>query len=499
MNQKSLTMARPKKINNTKELICLNCNGVFIIPKYKNRTYCSQKCAQTYTKSINKNWLKIRDTTNMERYGVKSPFESEQVKNKYKDNLMVKYGVDNPFLVKEFRDKADQTILDRYGVKVATQNKIISDKISQSLKGKTPDTTTKIKIRWQKIQNYCKEQNLTPLFNEETLSNGFIKDLDRLGFKCNKCEVVNEVSIINGYLPTCNKCSKYKGYSIIEEEITNFIQTHYKGTIQLKNRSLLFPYEIDIYLPELNLAIEVNGIYWHSEIWGKYKNYHLNKTEGCLKQDIHLIHIFDHEWITKQNIIKSIILNKLKLTPNKIHARKCEIREINTDSKNLFLHENHIQGKCISKTNIGLYYNNELVSIMTFGKNRFKKDNSVEMIRFCNKINTNVVGGASKLFQYYINNYNPQTITTFADRRFSLGNLYNTLGFNFNSFSHPSYFYWKNMKIYNRINFQKHKLPKLLNIFDINLSEYENMLKNGYNRVWDCGNYKFTWQNKSIQ
>ena len=489
-------MARPKKLNNTKDIQCLNCNNIFTISKSKNRQFCSVSCSQQYTKSKNKDWLNKRDITNIEKYGVKSPFESEQVKTKYKNNLIEKYGVDNPFLVKEFKDKSNQTIQDRYGFKHANQNKEISAKISSSLKGRIKDRTAVVDLRWEKIQAYCKTEQLEPLFDKEYLQNNLIKDI-HVKFKCNKCNTINEIAIVNGYLPTCNKCSSYKGYSLIEDEITNFIQQNYDGEILLKDRVLLSRRrEIDIYLPDLNLAFEINGLYWHSEIWGKYRDYHISKTTELLDKNIHLIQIFDYEWLFKKDIIKSIILNKLNKIPNKIYARKCTIKIINDNDKVTFLSNNHIQGNCVSPINLGLYYNDELVSIMTFGKNRFKKDNTIELLRFCNKLNTNVIGGASKLFKYYINNYNPTIIITFADRRYSLGKLYPILGFEFNSFTKPSYFYWKNMNVYNRMSFQKHMLKDKLEIFNPLLSEYDNMLQNKYNRVWDCGNYKFVWNKK---
>ena len=135
---------------------------------------------------------------------------------------------------------------------------------------------------------------------------------------------------------------------------------------------------------------------------------------------------------------------------------------------------------------------------MTFSKNRFKKNsNEMEMVRFCNKLNTNVIGGASKLFNYFIKNFNKEknTIISFADRRFFSGGLYEQLGFKFENNTHPSYIYWKNNIILNRISCQKHKLEKLLDKFDPNKTEYENMKENGWRRVWDCGNikYKFTY------
>lgn len=489
-------MARPIKQNNTKDIQCLNCSNIFTIKKCKKNIFCGKKCAQQYTKSKSKDWLSKRDITNVNKYGVKSPMESELVRNKYKNNLIDKYGVSNPFLVTEFKDKANQTIKDRYGVMYANQNKEISSRISSSLKGRIRNRELVINLRWEKIQGYCEAEKLEPLFDKQYLQDNLIKDI-RVKFKCKQCNTINEVSINNGYLPTCNKCSNYKGYSLIEEEITRFIQQNYSGDIQLKNRSLLSGRrEVDIYLPDLGLAFEINGIYWHSEIWGKYKNYHLSKTEELNSQNIHLIHIFDYEWLYKKDIIQSIILNKLKKISNKIHARKCKIKVVSNDDKTLFLNDNHIQGNCVSSINIGLYYNDELVSIMTFGKNRFKKDNSTELLRFCNKINANVIGGASKLFHHYTTNHNPDIIVTFADRRYSLGKLYPILGFSFGAFTSPSYFYWKNTQIFNRMSFQKHMLFSKLEKFDKELSEYDNMLKNGYNRVWDCGNYKFIWTKK---
>ena len=255
--------------------------------------------------------------------------------------------------------------------------------------------------------------------------------------------------------------------------------------------------ELDIYIPSYNLAIELNGIFWHSETCGKDRKYHLNKTEICFNKNIQLIHIIDQEWVLKKDIIKSMLLNKIGKISNKVYARKCEIREIPTDELKVFLNTNHIQGYAHSSINIGLYYNNELVSVMTFGKNRFKKNsNEWEMVRFCNKLNYNIIGGASKLFKHFIKTYNEDNlnIISFSDRRFFSGKLYENLSFKFDKFTSPSYIYWKSSTILNRMACQKHKLPKLLDKFSIELSEYQNMKNNGYNRLWDCGNSKWIFE-----
>lgn len=492
-------MARPKKINNTHMLICATCKKEFELPKYKTRKYCSKSCVQQ-DKTIREEYLIKRNKTNIERYGVESPLQSSVILEKYKSNLIQKYGVNNPFLVKKFKDKSDATLMQKYGVKVASQNSLISKKISIKLKDKKYDRVSFSEIKWEKVELFCKETNMTALFDKEFLLQNKISDpLLKAWFLCNKCLTKTEVCLRNGYFPSCSKCSKYKGYSLIEEEIFVFIQENYEGEILLKKRNILSSsLELDIFLPSLNLAIEINGLYWHSEIWGKYKNYHLNKTEQCLAKDITLLHIWDHEWIFKKDIIKSMILNKLNKTSTKIYARKCIVKEISFVDKHKFVNETHLKGDTISKINLGLYYNDELVSVMTFGKFRFSKDNSIELIRFCSKLNTIIIGGASKIFSYFTKNYNPDKIITYADRRYSLGKTYSNLGFIFTNFTPPNYFYWKNMKIFNRINFQKHKLSAKLEKFDKQKTEYENMKNNGFNKVWDCGHYKFIWEKAQL-
>jgi hypothetical protein len=485
-------MARPKKLNNFKEVICKTCEKIFKTKKYKNQQYCSKTCVQQ-NKEIRKEYLKKRTKTNLERYGVESPLQSKEILETYKNNLIKKYGEDNPFKVKEFKNKALNTIEKRYGNKVAAKNIKIAKKISKSIKGKKKNRHNFMSIKWDKIIKHCEISDLVPLFDEEYLKQDIIKGR-KFKFKCNKCSRETEVILINAYLPSCS-CSNYKGYSIVEEEIKEFIQTHYSGKIEIKNKTLLSSYhEIDIYLPEANIAIEVNGVYWHSEIMGKYKNYHLYKTQQCEEKNISLFHILDYEWIYKKPLIQSIILNKLGKTPNKIYARQCVIKEIDNNTSKEFLNDNHLYGNCSSKQKIGLYYKDELVSLMTFGGYRFNKHkNEAELLRFCNKLNTNVVGAASKLLKYFIKKYgnNYKKIISFADRRYSTGNMYRKIGFDFIKFTPPSYFYHKNNQIFNRMNFQKHTLSKKLEKFDSNLTETENMHNNGYKKIWDCGNYKF--------
>jgi len=218
----------------------------------------------------------------------------------------------------------------------------------------------------------------------------------------------------------------------------------------------------------------------------------------CESKGIQLIHIYEDDWLYKQDIIKSMILNKLGCVDNKIYARKTEIKEI-TDNKLVkkFLNNNHLQGFVGSKIKIGLFYNNELVSLMTFGKGRVsmgKKqlcDNEYELLRFCNKLNTNVVGGASKMFKYFLKKYNPIEILSYADRSHSNGNLYNKIGFEFVSKTTPNYYYIiDGIKQY-RFNYRKDKLIK--QGFDPNKTEREIMLERKIYRMFDSGNLKYLY------
>ena len=241
-------------------------------------------------------------------------------------------------------------------------------------------------------------------------------------------------------------------------------------------------------------------MYWHNSKF-KDSNYHLDKLNDCEEKGIKLIQIFEDEWDNKQEITKSRLLNILNLTKRKIFARKTEMREVNSSLSMKFLRENHIQGELGSSIKLGLFYNNELVSLMTFGSLRknlgqTKKEGSWELLRFCNKLNTTVVGGASKLFKNFIENYSPKEVITYADRRWSNGEMYKHLGFNFEENTKPSYFYVANKKRENRFKYRKSELIK--QGFNKNISEKEIMEGRNILRIYDCGTKRFKFINKNL-
>ena len=324
-----------------------------------------------------------------------------------------------------------------------------------------------------------------------------------LFYKCNTCKnTVRQLSYShenrgNG----CPFCKQSKEEREIKQFLTNDLQLE----VEINNRKLIVEdnkfKELDFYIPSEKFAIEHHGTYYHSEIGGnKDKHYHLNKLVKANEIGIRLIQIFEDEWEFKSDICKSLLRHRLGKTSTTIYARKCQVREISVDEKNDFLNINHIQGQDKSRFKIGLFYGEELVSVMTFGVPRSNKECQWELIRFCVKQNLNVVGGASKLFQYFIRTYSPISIVSYADRRWSDGELYKKLEFKLASIGRPQYFYL-NRKNYlrreDRRNYTKENIK--LKFPDADLTKHEDvlMIEYGYDRIWDCGSLTFIWKKEN--
>lgn len=270
--------------------------------------------------------------------------------------------------------------------------------------------------------------------------------------------------------------------SIGEREMFDYIHNLANDAIN-NDRHLISPKEIDIFVPSKNVGFEFDGLFWHNE-----ENL-LNKTLLCLEKGVKLLHFYEDEWQFKQDICKSIISSALGIYQNKIYARKCEIREISNNEYCEFLNENHIQGSVNSKIKIGLFYNGELVQCIGVGKTRYS-NNQFELYRMCSKKFYQIIGGFSKLLSYLKQTYEITELYSYVDRRLYDGNGYFKTGFEIVSITKPSYFYFKRFNRENRLKYQKHKLKNILPNFNNNLSEVENMLNNGYKRIFDCGTYK---------
>ncbi len=253
--------------------------------------------------------------------------------------------------------------------------------------------------------------------------------------------------------------------------------------------------EVDIYIPDAKLAIDYNNLFRHSDLQGKHKKYHLERSQACEREGIRLIHVFENEWVLKGDIVKSRIRSFIGIN-ERIYARKCKVVPLTSKEFTKFFNESHIQGSASASICYGLMYKDELVAALSLGKSRFKKDVEYELIRYANKANTNVLGGAGRLFKHFIKNHNPASIISYSDKRWNTGNLYKQLGFEYSHLADPNYFYFhpsNHLVLQSRQTYQKHKLPAKLTTFDPLLTEWENMVNNGYNRIWDCGNSVWVW------
>lgn len=439
--------------------------------KKGNAIFCSKNCAFTEAgKKIQVD--KFKKATD----GV-NPMQRKDVKDKVKNTLLKKYGVDNISKLKEYREKAKNTCIEKFGVDNIFKS---SDFIkNQSIKNRNRF--------FDGFKLWCESIDIEPLFDSS-----YKKDKGK--FKCKKCGF--EFSASRSYRSSifCKKCVLSATQSKKEHDLSLWLSQFVN--IDLNNKSILKNhYELDIYEPNKNVAIEFNGLYWHSEARGKDRFYHLNKLDECNENGIRLLQVFEDEWKFKQDIIKSRIKNILGFIPYKIGARKCEIRNVDNKTAKKFLDKYHLQGNCSAHVKIGLFYKNKLVALMTFGKPRFNKKYDWELIRYCTVSNFNIIGGAGKLLSYFRKNYQG-SIITYADRRFSNGDMYKKLGFKFLYNSEPNYFYVKGLRRLSRYECQKHKLKSVIKNFDSKLSEYENMLKNKFYRIWDCGNMVFATEQK---
>ena len=404
-------------------------------------------------------------STNIEKFGNEHPIKNDEVKKSLSTYFIEKYGVNNPSKLKEVTDKRKQTILSKYGVESALSLKEFQEKSKQTnLKKYGTEFYTQTNEYRLMIKDKIFEKN-SELINNEVykLVDNNISEFTINCSRCKKDFIINRQLYRNRTKigeDICINCNPIgSNTSKGEKEIYNFIKENYLGEI-IENYRL--NKEIDIYLPELKLGFEFNGLYWHSEL-NRSKNYHKEKYLYFQQLGIQIVSFWEDDWYFKKEIIKSMILNKLSCTKRRIYARKCEIRELNAQKHNGlirdFLEQNHIQGFVGSKIKIGLFYDDELVSLMTFGDLRkvlshTKESNNFEMLRFCNRINTSVIGGSSKIFKYFLKKYKPKKIISFSDNSRSNGNVYNKIGFKLESESFGNYFWYKNLSKYHRFNFR---------------------------------------------
>lgn len=494
------------------------------------------------------------EETNQQRYGVSTPFESDKVQETIKQVNVQKYGHENPMKNPEVVQKLQSTFQNLYGTPWAIGSNVVRSKISDTVLQKygvaciLDDTDVRRKIQDTMLQKYG---TIHPAQNPEVLQKTRDTIMRKYGVTCytqtmdyrrkvmkdparaDQYEefMKNPVQYIQTHYqisPSIPSVAKDLGvcegviynwvssldiwdlfehtYSSMENEVYEFLVSIGVQNIVRNDRQQIKPLEIDLYLPDYKFGIECNPTDTHnSSFLGPFEEpskpytYHQTKSKAAIENGITLFHLFGYEWKYKRPILESMIKNALGLSCSKVYARDTYVCEVEFKDCVKFLVANHRQGSASSAVRLGLRSRctNELVSVMTFNKVRSNQgatkdtqDNDWELSRFCSKLDTNVIGGASKLFKHFLNTYHPNKVVSFSDVAHTKGGLYEKLGFQKVSWSSPDYV-WVRMKddeAFNRSNTMKSNLQKFLGEeVDLSKTEKQIMEEYGYAQVFDSG------------
>lgn len=487
--------------------------------------------------------------TNIKKYGVVYPHQNAEVKEKFSITMQSRYGVKHALQNKDIKIKQEDTMIQRFGSKHALQNEKIHNQLKKSNKEKygvectLEDTNTKEKIKQTNLERYgvdnpfhnkkvldrIKTQNIKTLGVEypfqssnilkkanSTLKEKYgVDNIKHAHISSNTLMILNDKkwlyenhynkrkslteigkelginrTTVHNYLVKHGLETQIYFQSQGEKEISNYIQS-LCVEVETNNRKLIYPYEIDIYIPQHQLAIEYCGLYWHSEHAGKDKNYHLEKLNLCNQKGIRLITIFEDEWLDKPKIVKSKIRNILNIPDTRrIYARKTFVVSLSKQEKDIFFNDNHIQGTGPGSISYGLSYDDEIVAAITFIQ---QTNGSFILNRYATSCS--IVGGFSKLLNYFQKNNEWKKILSFADLRWSEGNLYEKTGWILEKTLSPDYYYiYANQRMH-KFNFRHKNLRKLLPTYDPTLTEKQNCSNAGIPRIWNCGLKRYLLKN----
>ena len=400
--------------------------------------------------------------TNLKKYGVAAPIQNEEIFQKMVQTNLSRYDVACTLASPEIKRKANKTCITKYGtiypLGSETHKELLLSKRKETnlIKYGAEEITTSKHFR-DKVKSRCKKKYGTSSPNESVYSTTIFKDLNSFENYIKKfgkkkpsiIDIKSDLSMSETYI--LKKIHILKAEKLVElkpkrssyeKEIYEFLITNNvtQDDIVLNSRDLIKGdncaiLELDIFIKSKNIAIEFNGTYWHSAIY-KSANYHKNKSLLCEDVGIRLIHIYEYEWVDpyKKDIIKSILLNSIQQNSEKIYARKCLIKIPTKTELKDFLNKNHLQRFRGSSKEYGLYYNNELVQVMTFAKN---KKYDWEIIREVSSLNKNIIGGNSKLFKHFLRIENPKSVFSYCDFNKFTGKGYEKIGMEFIGYTTP--------------------------------------------------------------
>jgi hypothetical protein len=452
---------------------CIEC-GNEITFRHGYANFCSRFCANNNIEVKEKNKISVSKSLLLAYQE-----RGDEIKQKRNKTLEKKYGekVNSPFELTKIKEQIEKTNLKKYGVKnVFYLNKFRANGRSEA------QISSK---EFNKAQGYdVSYSGPKKLLVKKLCSKHGDIEIDVTTFY-NRAHRYRKGIIC----PICNPINSFSSLEINFEKILIDLQIgNYKKNI----KTIIPPFELDFYFPEYNLAIELNGIYWHSELY-KDKIYHKRKTDLCENKNIQLLQIWEDDFYKNYDLIKSMIAVKFKKIKNIIYARKTTVDTISSKIYRNFLAENHLQGILNSSIRYGLFYKKELVAVMGFGKLRkpLGKDDKFkhyELHRFCSKKYSVIIGGASKLLKEFERIYDYETLISYAKRDYSNGNLYKQLDFINKGNTSPGYYWLVEGERKHRYNYRK---DKIMNEDNKHMTAIEIMHTNGYIRCFDSGNIRF--------
>ncbi len=474
----------------TVEKICEYCENNFTSEKKQNLRFCSRLCCDEYKKKSNREKRICCECGNefIEKISRKRMFCSDECRRKWqtkpenvekrmnriKESVREKYGVDNTFQVKSIRLHANEEARKTYKIRGIEITKPALEKIENNKRNKLIERFENLNY---KILNFCGDEVTVQHPDGHIFTENRKLVVNRLNHNVELSTIIQPIG---------------SPRTTFERRICKLLDDH--NVRYVSNDRKCIGLELDIYIPDYKLAIEIDGLHWHCEYYIN-DDYHLNKTKKCESVGVRLLHFFEDELLEKYEIVKSTILSELNLQPNIIGAEDCQIKNVNSRDSIEFLLNNHIQGKINSSIRCGLYYNGELVSLMVFSKirnilgNRSNKLEEYEMLRYCDKINTKVIGGTLKQYEIFKKDNPTSIVIGFANKRYSSGELYKELNFTVCETIKPDYWYVVGKT-------RKHKFLYRKNIlvdagYDLNKTEHEIMTERKLPRIYDCGKIKF--------
>lgn len=462
--------------------MCRNCGQPTNFLNYEKgyRQLCSDVCARKDSLTKQKRVNAIKGFFNT-HHKVNNPMQLKSTKDKVNDTNIDRYGVKWYVETDDFKESSTVTSIKNWGTDNPQQSEKLKAIIKENILRKYGRTTARTftenrQNRFNLVMHWCSEMQIS--FPEFDIKHPIETQEYEFSHTCG-----HVWSQTLSTLPVCEVC--HRG-SKVEQNLKEWVKT-LGLSVKFNDRQSIRPLELDILFPDNNIAIEMNGLYWHHDDSGRTSV--KDKTDLCVNKNIQLISIWENEWLDldMRRKLQGLIKAKLGIA-EKIHARKTTIKKLDLNECRNFMNINHLQGWASNSESYGLIYEGEIVMAISVGVRRWNSDADLEIIRLCSKCGISVIGGFSKLLKLFHN----KRLMSYCDRRFGNGRGYEAVGFELEGVSKPNYVWWKGNTFLKRGATTKQRLPSLLGEnYMVGESEDTNMKCSGWKKLSDAGNLRY--------